>query len=156
MMMKWKDKMISGIKKTWEEEYRGHCLVEQDQPKQLDFLDRHFRKPQVQASNDQLNSFITATPVELANETDEDLIAWWMRPSNPWKALHQQALDLLYIPAMSAEVERVFSSAKRLVTPNRNRLNDETIEILQLLKYWWDQQVIAQAMTKTLNPARIA
>ena len=84
------------------------------------------------------------------------MIAWWMRRSNPWKALRQQALDLLSILAMSTEVERVFSSAKRLVTPNRNRLNDETIEILQLLKYWWDQEVIAQAMTKTPNPARTA
>jgi hypothetical protein len=74
------------------------------------------------------------------------LIAWWTRPSNPWKALRQQALDL-----------RVFSSAKRLViTPDRNRLNDEAIEILQLLKYWWEQEVIPQAMMKTPNPARIA
>jgi hypothetical protein len=59
--------------------------------KQLDFLDRHFCKPQVQALNNQFNSFITATPVKFANETDEDLIAWWMRPSNPWKALRQEA-----------------------------------------------------------------
>jgi hypothetical protein len=36
---------------------------------------------------------------------------------------------------MSAEVERVFSSAKRLVAPDRIRLNDETIEYLELLKY---------------------
>ena len=46
------------------------------------------------------------------------------------------ALDLLSIPVMSAEVERVFSSAKRLVTADRNRLQDNTIEVLQLLKYW--------------------
>ena len=51
------------------------------------FLDRHFRKPQVQAPNNQFNSFITAAPVEFANKTGEDLITWWIRPSNPWKAL---------------------------------------------------------------------
>jgi SUMO ligase MMS21 Smc5/6 complex component len=38
----------------------------------------------------------------------------------------------------------------------RNPLNGETIEMLQLLKYWWEQEVIAQAMMKTPNPARIA
>jgi hAT family C-terminal dimerisation region len=55
-----------------------------------------------------------------------------MRPAN--KALRQLTLDLISIPVMSAEVERVFSQAKRLITTDRNRMNDETIEVLQLLK----------------------
>jgi hypothetical protein len=38
------------------------------------------------------------------------------------------ALDLLSIPAMSAEVERVFSSVKRLLTSDRNRMNKDSIE----------------------------
>jgi hypothetical protein len=54
------------------------------------------------------------------------------------------APDLLSILAMSAEVERVFSSVKRLVTADRNRLSDESIEVLELLKYWWDHEVISQ------------
>ena len=37
------------------------------------------------------------------------------------------ALDTLSIPAMSAECERVFSSAKKLITPERNALADDTI-----------------------------
>jgi hypothetical protein len=48
------------------------------------------------------------------------------------------------IPAMSAEIERVFSSAKRLVTPERNRLNDDTIEITELLRYWWGRGIVQQ------------
>jgi hypothetical protein len=60
-----------------------------------------------------------------------------MRPAN--KVLRQLALDLISIPAMSAEVERVFSQAKRLITTDRNRMNDETIEVLQLLKNWWNE-----------------
>jgi hypothetical protein len=43
--------------------------------------------------------------------------------------------DLISIPAISAEVERVFSSTKRLITSDCNCPSDETIEILQLLKY---------------------
>ena len=58
-----------------------------------------------------------------------------MKPENPYPELRQQALDLLSIPVMSAEVERVFSSVKRLVTADRNRLQDTTIEMLALLKY---------------------
>jgi hypothetical protein len=51
--------------------------------------------------------------------------------------LRQQAYDLLSIPAMSAEVERVFSSAKRTISLDRHALSDETIEQLELLRYWW-------------------
>jgi hypothetical protein len=79
------------------------------------------------------------------------LIAWWMRPNN--KALRQMALNLISIPAMSAEVERVFSSAKRLVTPDRNRLSDETIEILQLLKYWWNNELTGRKMRELAQPS---
>ena len=52
------------------------------------------------------------------------------------------ALDTLSIPAMSAECERVFSSAKKLITPERNALADNTIEACECLKAWWDQGLI--------------
>lgn len=84
-------------------------------------------------------------------ESDEDLIAWWMRHNN--KALRQMALDLISFPAMSAEVERVFSSAKRLITSDRNRLSDKTIEILQLLKYWWNNELTGRKMKECLRCA---
>ena len=51
-------------------------------------------------------------------------------------------LDLLSVPAMSAEMERVFSSAKRLITQDRNRLSSDEIEVLMLLKYWLDHGII--------------
>jgi hypothetical protein len=74
-----------------------------------------------------------------------------MRPNN--KALRQMALNLISIPAMSAKVERVVSSAKRLVTPDRNRLSDETIEILQLLKYWWNNELTGRKMRELAQPS---
>ena len=46
------------------------------------------------------------------------------------------ALDTLSIPAMSAECERVFNSAKKLITPERNALADDTIEACECLKAW--------------------
>jgi hypothetical protein len=45
------------------------------------------------------------------------------------------AFDTLSIPAMSAELERVFSQAKRFITDDRNRLSPETFEALMLLKH---------------------
>jgi hypothetical protein len=93
----------------------------------------------------------------LASDTDRDLIGWWMREDNPWGGLRQMALDLLSIPAMSTEVERVFSSAKRLITGDRNRLQDNTIEVLQLLKYWWADALLAKKLgTNTMGVTGIA
>jgi len=49
------------------------------------------------------------------------------------------ALDTLSTPTLSAEYERVFSNAKKLITPERNALADDTIEVCECLKAWWDQ-----------------
>jgi hAT family C-terminal dimerisation region len=45
---------------------------------------------------------------------------------------------------MSAEYERVFSSIKKLITPERNRLNKQSIEASEYLKNWWDRGLITQ------------
>jgi hypothetical protein len=44
------------------------------------------------------------------------------------------ALDFLTIQAMSAEYERVFSAAGKMVVTERNRLKVETIAIYQVLR----------------------
>ncbi len=46
--------------------------------------------------------------------------------------LFQFALDTLSCPAMSAECERVFSNAKRLITPERNQLAEDIIEACEI------------------------
>jgi hypothetical protein len=50
--------------------------------------------------------------------------------------LQKMALDILSIPAMSAEPERLFSGAKITITDRRNRLGVDTIEYLECLKSW--------------------
>ena len=46
------------------------------------------------------------------------------------------ALDILSIPTMSADPERLFSGAKITITDRRNRLGIDTIEALECLKSW--------------------
>jgi len=46
------------------------------------------------------------------------------------------AIDILSIPAMSDDPERVFSGARRTVSWERARLGAETIEELECLKNW--------------------
>src|SRR6266568_2367438 len=44
---------------------------------------------------------------------------------------------MLVIPLMSAKCERVFSSAKHLVTDSRNRLKADIIKANKCLKSWY-------------------
>jgi hypothetical protein len=49
-------------------------------------------------------------------------------------SIHQWALDTLSCPATSCECERAFSSAKKLITPERVNLGDDISEALECLK----------------------
>jgi hypothetical protein len=46
------------------------------------------------------------------------------------------ALDMLSIPAMSADPERLFSGAKITISDRRNRLGIEVIQAIECLKSW--------------------
>ena len=46
------------------------------------------------------------------------------------------AVDILSIPAMSAEAERVFSAARRQIPWSRANLGAKTIEQMECLKHW--------------------
>ena len=46
------------------------------------------------------------------------------------------ALNILSIPVMSADPERLFSGAKITISDRRNRLGITTIQALECLKSW--------------------
>ena len=46
------------------------------------------------------------------------------------------ALDILSVPAMSTDPERLFSGAKITISDRRNRLGILTVEALECLKSW--------------------
>jgi hypothetical protein len=58
--------------------------------------------------------------------------------------LRQWAFDILTIPATSAEIERVFSQAHRLITDDWDSLSIKNIEILLCYKRWMKQGVITR------------
>ena len=51
------------------------------------------------------------------------------------------AIDILSIPAMSAEAERVFSGARRTISWERSRLGATVVEQSKCLKSWLRQIV---------------
>ena len=50
--------------------------------------------------------------------------------------LAKLAIDVLSIPAQSAEIERTFSKCEVTITANRNRICPETLQHLLLLRPW--------------------
>ena len=61
---------------------------------------------------------------------------WWIQNKLHYPQLHIMALDLLGIPAVSAEIERVFSSSGLLIRDRRNCLKEDIIEAVEYLKSW--------------------
>ena len=63
-------------------------------------------------------------------------LAWWQIHEKAFPRLAQMARDILSIPAMSAEVERLFSSAKLMLPPSRNLLQPDGIEAGECIRSW--------------------
>jgi len=68
-----------------------------------------------------------------------DARLWWMQSQQrkSFLALSLMAIDLLSIPAMSAEPERLFFSAKLSLNVLRNRLKKSSVNAAKCLKSWY-------------------
>ena len=67
-----------------------------------------------------------------------DARSWWLESTQraTYPNLSIMAFDMLSIPAMSAEPERLFSGAGITITDRRNRLSGSSIKALECLKSW--------------------
>ena len=75
---------------------------------------------------------------ELYNPGKQGALAWWYQDTQRqrWPRLSLMAIDILSIPPMSDEPERVFSGARRTVSWDRGQMVPETIEMRECLKHW--------------------
>ena len=56
----------------------------------------------------------------MTEELQGGYLQWWMIHEVEFPRLAQFARDIFGIPGMSAEVERLFSSAKLMIPPHRS------------------------------------
>lgn len=63
-------------------------------------------------------------------------IDWWKINAHRYPQLSLLAVDMLTIPSSSAESERTFSSAGRMMAPLRNRLRREIVAMAQCIRSW--------------------
>ena len=69
-------------------------------------------------------------------QTIADFLAWWKLNQHKYPNLSRMARDYLAIPGTSASSERLFSSAKHLLTDNRSCLAGSSVRACQCLKSW--------------------
>jgi hypothetical protein len=133
----------TSCRETWTNQYLP--LLPEDTPvKKSD--DSYMREVMGLPQDNEVDEFSRyiqdVTPASNLNTFNP--IKWWDDAKSDFPTLHLWAFDILAVPAMSAECERMFSSAKKLVSPERNRLHERVIEASECLKNWWDRGLIIQ------------
>jgi hypothetical protein len=94
------------------------------------------------ASQDEYEDYTSGEPYELGRGVSA--LTWWCNDTRRqrYPRLSHMAIDILSIPAMSDEPERVFSGARRTVSWERGQLSAETIEIIKCLKHWKRSKIL--------------
>ena len=135
----WKEKMLKAVRQYWESSYQNTAIDSNDHD--VDMIEPSPLSEQLglrqEQSDDPWQSYITSDTLKPKRRSDINIIEWWATIGRP--ALRQFAFDVLSIPAMSTEVERIFSSAKLAPPPHRRRTKADTLEVKELLRYWWCQ-----------------
>ena len=129
--------MLAHNRAIWEGQYYGVQPVEEHiLPEDLvdtfiyEFQQAHHRRRR----DDDFKRYTEEDFTQYINWKEQNIFQWWNACSFP--TLRQMAFDTLSIPAMSAELERVFSQSKRTWTDDRNALKPESFEAIQCLKQW--------------------
>jgi hAT family C-terminal dimerisation region len=136
----------NAVQQLWEEEYKGKFGVPQgitlvSRPRKPDdefgSLSEHRKIRAIKPpANDAYQSFIERDP---EGQATDDPLDYWNSRVILQPDLARFALDMLALPATSAECERVFSSAKLLITAARNRLHPDIIEANECLRAWFEK-----------------
>ncbi|KAI8416761.1 hypothetical protein FOFC_03074 [Fusarium oxysporum] len=87
------------------------------------------------------------TDREASDGDVRDAIGYWITKQSRYPRLSRMALDFLTIQPMSAECERLFSAAGKMVSGLRTNLDAEIIAICQVLRSWYRAGLI-----KDLDP----
>ncbi|KAM5529528.1 transposase-like protein [Fusarium oxysporum f. sp. phaseoli] len=153
----WIQAAVGAVKELWVDEYKGKFahgapvpthVFKSPEPKEKSFTSvrnhkrlklRHFdphSSPEL-PSTDHYNEFITTDVIGLNDDEEFDPIQYWNDRYHSQTDLARMALDVLALPPMSDECERLFSSAKLLLTDRRSRLRMDVIEASECLRAWY-------------------
>jgi hypothetical protein len=127
----------------WKDNYRKDAGAAAEKKEVKNLITRtHYLQPIIEA--DDLLAYAAGERIRPVDGDAFNLIQWWVKKLDDQPTVAQYALDLLCYPVMSAECERVFSRAKLLISPNRNKLADDIIEASECLRIWWMRGIIEE------------
>ena len=132
----WIPVMEAKCRDVWETEFLPLALRNTTSSEPEDTFLNDMMGLEVSTNGDEFYKYAHRNPTPVDEPKRFNPINWWNEPKTSFPSLHLYAFDTLAIPAMSAECERVFCSAKKLITPERNRLAEEVIKALSLDRFW--------------------
>lgn len=139
----WHKPVTDGVRNYWEDHYQGMPIAtttprlggDSHPPDEHDLLAQELDVASPAMNElDEYKCFIGQTPIAI----DCSPLTWWLREeqSQQYPRLSKMAINVLSIPAMSAEPERVFSDARRTISWDRCQLGSRTIERGECMKSW--------------------
>lgn len=143
----WQKKAINSVKKLWRSyrdsthlvtipSYEAEASLETQKPvSAFCKIARDLEGYSRPRSLDEFDDYCDQEPYDLGKMS---AIEWWLQDPQRkrFPRLSVMALDILSIPAMSDEPERVFSGARRTISWDRAQLSASTIEMLECMKSW--------------------
>jgi len=155
----WQNKVLKSVKKLWREEYgqREVQLISAQsspgrtvEPDEFDLIEQELDVIAHRSmGKDEFDAFINAEPILIKGSA----LNWWLAEPQrrTYPHLSQMAINLLSVPAMSAEAERVFSGARRQIPWSRAQLGAKMIEQLECLKHWITKEVLSNVKIEVSN-----
>jgi hAT family C-terminal dimerisation region len=152
---------LKKVKELWES-YRERAPLnpliptsydaakDKPQEKELDVFDQiaqNLKKYTQPASQDEFQDYCNGEPYDIGKMT---ALEWWCldQQRKCWPRLSYMALDILSIPAMSDELERVFLGACCTVSWDRAQISAETLEKRECLKHWKRNGILNEVLNK--------
>ena len=172
----WIENAKTAVQKLWISQYKSRTPTPPASfsnsvtsttfpPHDLAYTVSHWRQkhmPHIPVE-DELEEFTSTACIVLVQNPRE----WWAQNQKDYPRLSQMALDILAIPAISSEVERIFSSAGilldfyycyyllicigLLLTHRRNRIKDDIIEAVKCQKSWFLSGILGFAEVEKLE-----
>ena len=134
--------MLRKTKTYWEMNYAEFTTVTPPAKSQSAFQQHLYANPGNTIVGDHFAQYVAGDPLMTDWSDTSTIFHWW--EGCAYHRLRQWAFDTLSIPAMSAEVERVFSSAKRTLTVERNRTGTDFLEAAECLRHWRNSGFVEQ------------
>ena len=133
------------LQKMWRQDYQGPTGLSErtnETPEPSKPLPKHKawiesrKKAKADSGADELERYLNEPVLDSIGELTAR--EWWCHEDQRrrYPLLSRMAIDILSIPAMSTEAERLFSRAKRQIGPARHSLHASTIEASECFRSW--------------------